>query len=164
MKRFISFFFFLTFLFVYLVPMAASASSSCRSERRGHCLRLETEDSLRVQQEKSYLLAATGPYPGLEFLEAYNITIDKPIGDVLEGLYRFVVGIAGTAALVMFVFGGIQYMLSGDSPGGVTAARKRMMNAIYGLLLITTSYLVLYTINPDFSFKLNLEKLEKIKP
>ena len=163
MKRLISFFFSMTLLLVSTAPAITNAYSLCRSEHKGHCLRLETEDSLRAEQEKSYFLAATGPYPGLEFLEAYDINIETPIGDTLSGLYKFVVGIAGTAALTMFVFGGIQYMLSGDSPGGMTAARKRMMNVVYGLLLMTTSYLVLYTINPDFSFKLNLDKLEKIK-
>ncbi|MDP3769427.1 MAG: pilin [Candidatus Sungbacteria bacterium] len=154
--------FLLGFILICLSPLVADAYSPCPSMRKGHCMRLEAEDSLRVTQGKSYLLAAIGPYPGLEFLESYGIDINTCIGDTLSGLYKFVVGIAGTAALVMFVVGGIQYMVSGESPSGVTAARKRMMNAIYGLLLIATSYLVLYTINPDFSFKLDLKNLSPI--
>ena len=154
--------FLLGFVLVCLPPLVADAYSPCPSMRKGHCMRLEAEDSLRVQQEKSYLLAATGPYPGLEFLESYGININACIGDTLSGLYKFVVGIAGTAALVMFVVGGIQYMVSGALPQALSSAKNRMMNAVFGLILIAVSYLVLYTINPDFSFKLNLQDLTPI--
>jgi hypothetical protein len=65
------------------------------------------------------------------------------------------VAIAASAALavLMVIFGGLQYM-STDAFTGKSDARKRIEYALIGFLLVMISYLILRTINPalvDFS-------------
>lgn len=66
----------------------------------------------------------------------------------LSGLFRLGIGLAVTLAIVMIVYGGIQYMVS-DVPGIKVNAKETIKNAILGLLLVLASWLILYTINPE---------------
>ena len=96
--------------------------------------------------------------PGLEFLKVDT----GSIGDILDSLYKFGLGFVGIAALAMFTISGVQYMFAGEKDP--TNAKKRMVNAIFGLVLAFTSWLILYEINPALVGKLRvfgeLEKLE----
>jgi hypothetical protein len=64
--------------------------------------------------------------------------------------YAFELGLAICAALavVMIVWGGVEYMLS-ESLFSKEEGRKKIRNAIYGLLLAVFSWLILYIINPS---------------
>lgn len=79
-------------------------------------------------------------------------------GDALSGYLQYVfnlgVGIAIALAVVMIVIGGIQY-LSTDAIFGKEEGKKKLTNALWGLLLALGAYLILNTINPDI-LKLNL--------
>lgn len=77
-----------------------------------------------------------------------------PAGDVGLGAYLTVIftigiGLAGVLAVLMIVIGGVQYIGSGMSPSGKEDAKGRITNAIFGLLLALTSWLILNVINPD---------------
>ena len=92
---------------------------------------------------------------GLEFL---GLPAGAEIGDILERLYVFGVGLAALLALIMFVIGGIQYMITGDRDPG--PAKERMKNAFWGLTLALTSWLILYTINPDLVLKIKINPIK----
>jgi hypothetical protein len=64
--------------------------------------------------------------------------------------YAFELGLAICAALavVMIVWGGVEYMLS-ESMFSKEEGKKKIRNAIYGLLLAVFSWLILYIINPS---------------
>ncbi len=62
--------------------------------------------------------------------------------------FKLGIGIAGAAAVFMVIFGGFEYIFYA-SAGKKDAGKKRIENAIYGLLIALGSYLVLYTINPN---------------
>lgn len=94
---------------------------------------------------------------GLEFL---GIPPGAEIGDILARLYIFGVGIVALSALVMFTLGGVRYMLAGDRDP--SEAKAWMKNAFWGLVLALTSWLILYTINPDLVKTLKLQ-LPEIK-
>ncbi|MBI2053647.1 MAG: hypothetical protein HYT41_02795 [Candidatus Sungbacteria bacterium] len=81
---------------------------------------------------------------GLDFL---NLPADAKIGTILSRFYVFGVSMTAIAALIMFTIGGVRYMISGDHDPG--PAKDQMKNALFGLILALTSYLILYTINPD---------------
>ena len=49
----------------------------------------------------------------------------------------------------MIVIGGVEYIISGASESMRGEAKKRIENAIWGLVMALVSYLVLYTINPS---------------
>lgn len=90
---------------------------------------------------------------GLDFLNLPPDKIDK-IGPILSRFYVFGVSMTVIAALIMFTIGGVQYMIAGDRDPG--PARERMKNALFGLILALTSYLILYTINPDLVKEVDL--------
>jgi len=94
---------------------------------------------------------------GLDFL---NLPPGAEIGDVLSRLYVFGVGLVAIVAMIMLVIGGVQYMVAGDKDPG--PAKERIRNAIWGLILALCSYLILYTINPDLTKKVDLQKIESI--
>lgn len=55
---------------------------------------------------------------------------------------RTIMGISGSIALLMFVFGGIQYIMSGGDPKKVSAAMTYIKNASFGLILIFGAYAI----------------------
>lgn len=82
---------------------------------------------------------------GLEFL---GIKPGATIGEMISALYVYGVGFVALAAFVMFAIGGAMYIFAGDKDPG--KAREMMKNAFWGLVLALTSWIILYTINPDF--------------
>ncbi len=71
------------------------------------------------------------------------------LSDYLNGMYQLLVGVAGVLAVIMIMWGGIEYM-STDAIGGKEEAKGRINNALLGLMLALGSYLILKTINTDF--------------
>mgnify|MGYP000329909870 CR=1 FL=1 len=69
-------------------------------------------------------------------------SIPELIGIVINAI----LGIVGSIALVMFVYGGLQWMLSGGNADRVKAGRQTFVWAILGLVVIFTSYIIVRTI------------------
>ena len=77
-------------------------------------------------------------------------------GVYIKGAFNLAIGIAAALAIIMIIIGGIQYMGS-ESLGGKSAGRKRINDAVLGLLLALGSYLILFTINPSLvNFNVNI--------
>ena len=62
--------------------------------------------------------------------------------------YNLFIALAAVAAVFMIVFGGFEYVTS-TIPGNKNDGKKRIENALWGLLLVLGSYLILRTINPQ---------------
>ncbi len=76
------------------------------------------------------------------------------VGQYINGVYTFMLGIVGLLAAIMMIIGGFQYLTSAGDSGKIGAAKKRITDALIGLALALGSYALLYTINPDLvSFK-----------
>jgi len=83
----------------------------------------------------------------------------------LNNLYTFLISISVVAAVVMITIGGFTYLTSAAS-GEKSAGKQMIQNAIFGLLLMLGSYLIVYTINPDalsFNFFRNAKNLPVTK-
>ena len=99
------------------------------------------------------MAAETKPYVPLTPLP----NADRPLTDVsgtglstyLGNTYKLGVGIATVLAVLMIMWGGIEYM-STDAMGGKEAGKERINNAIFGLLLALGSWIILRTINVQF--------------
>lgn len=65
------------------------------------------------------------------------------------GMFQLLIGIAAALAVIMIVIGGIEYM-STDAISGKSDGRKKIENALWGLALAISSYLILSTIDPYF--------------
>lgn len=94
-----------------------------------------------AQENTDYILLAELPnlksVPQAKALEVY-----------IPYIFNLAIGLSAVAAVVMIVFGGLQYMTT-DALQGKQQGRERIMNAVKGLVLVITAYLILFTINPN---------------
>lgn len=84
-----------------------------------------------------------------------GVTLDSLMDDpqglskLILWLYYLMVSISGLAAFAMIVWGGVQWMTSTGSPTKTSEAKDKIQSALFGLLLILSSYIILRLINPD---------------
>jgi len=72
-------------------------------------------------------------------------TLPDPLGganihSIIGNIIRTFAGIAGSIALIMFVYGGIMMITSGGAQDKVKSARTILMNAAIGIVLIFAAY------------------------
>ena len=78
----------------------------------------------------------------------------------LPFLFDLLIGISALLAIVMIVVGGITYMTS-DVFSQKSHGKETITNALWGLLLVISAYMILYTVNPDLlKFKLHFEPID----
>ncbi len=92
--------------------------------------------------------------PGLKFsnvlLKDDKIVVSF-IGDYVTAAYRYLIGISVVIAIVMIMIGGLQYVLaSGGTDTG--KAKKRIKDAVTGVVLLFSVYTILYVVNPELIF------------
>ncbi len=63
--------------------------------------------------------------------------------------FKLAILLGGLLAVVMLILGGISYMVSAVSPDAKSKAKKRIVGALWGLLILLGSYILLNTINPQ---------------
>ncbi len=69
----------------------------------------------------------------------------------VSNLYNWVMGIGAMIALSVIIFGGVLYSASAGNSSRIGEAKTWIQRAIFGLILLFSSYLILYTINPDLT-------------
>lgn len=80
-------------------------------------------------------------------------------GVYLSQMFKLAISIAAVLAVLQLSIGGFKYM-SEETFTGKSDAKERITNALYGLVLILASYLLLNTINPDLvNSDLNIPKV-----
>lgn len=84
--------------------------------------------------------------PGLD--TKINTTDKCAFGKYLNIMINLIIGLIAIGAMVMIVIGGLEYMTS-ELISSKDEGRKRIQNAILGLVIALGSYLLLNTINPD---------------
>lgn len=57
-------------------------------------------------------------------------------------IITFIIGIAGSAALAMFIYGGILWLISGGKTEMIDKGKKAMIYAVIGLVIIFSSYVI----------------------
>jgi len=104
------------------------------------------------------------PIPGSQIFTGQPITINSDLlGNYIAALYTFFVGALGIISVVVMMIGGFLWLTSGGAGERISKAKSTILNAIIGLILAITSYLLLYTLNPNL---VNFQSLvlESIKP
>jgi len=110
--------------------------------------------SALAQAPTEYELLAPIPQLSIPGTEKSNTAVFLP------GLVKLIIGIATALAVIMLMWGGIQYM-STDAWAGKSEAKDTITNALVGLLLVISAWLILYTINPKLvEINLNIPKQE----
>ena len=87
------------------------------------------------------------PLPGIGDTHG-KIDVTTGLQGYIKGIIVLFMGIIGVLAVLMVVVGGIEYM-STVNIGEKEGAKTRIMNALVGLMLALSSYVILNTINPD---------------
>lgn len=110
-----------------------------------------------LAQNGDYELLA--PLPNLE-----KVSQNNPLGTYIPYIFRLAIGLAAVAAVVMIVLGGVQYMTT-DAIQGKEQGKARIKNAIIGLVLVISAWLILNTINPNLlDIDLTIEPAVVSKP
>lgn len=107
---------------------------------------------------KKLFASTTISYTPLEgdAFSGFNSVSNNPdqLGEFLSQAFRFGLALAAALAVIMIVWGGVEIMLS-ESVFSKDAGKKKVKDAIFGLLLALFAYLILYIINPQIlNFKL----------
>jgi hypothetical protein len=76
------------------------------------------------------------------------------LGTYLNSWYKILISISGMFAVLMLVIAGVRYMGS-SVPGVMKMAKEQAWAAVFGLVLLAASWLILNTINPQL-LKFNL--------
>lgn len=65
------------------------------------------------------------------------------IVDIIIGSSQIILGIIGSITLLMFVYGGLMFLISGGSSEKVTKAKGILTAAVIGLIIVFSSYLII---------------------
>jgi len=89
-------------------------------------------------------------YPNIPGATAPTST-ETPLPQLFKYLYNLSIILAGVIAFLVTVWGGLRYILAGPKPGKLADAREQIGLGLVGMLLIFASYMIVNTINPDFT-------------
>jgi hypothetical protein len=94
--------------------------------------------------------------PGGTSFPDINNPADKGLGQMVKYFYEWGITIGGVVTFFSLVLGGFKYLTSMGNPTLMAEAKNQIQSAIFGLILLLSSWLILNTINPDLtSFKSN---------
>ncbi len=68
------------------------------------------------------------------------------LADVVNRVITLVVPIGGVILLLVLIWGGYEYMMSGGAPDKVKSAQAKLTTGIIGFILLITSYILVKVI------------------
>lgn len=71
------------------------------------------------------------------------------IGEYVAAAYRWLIPAAALLAIVMIMIGGLQYALARGRPAAIDKAKQRIGNAVLGLVLLLSAYMIASLIDPS---------------
>lgn len=101
--------------------------------------------TILVSKTTSVYAAGYIPLEPLTIAAKNGVTLSS----YLDTIFKIGIGLAGVFAVLMIVLGGIGYIGGASNPSARNEAKKKITNAILGLILASASWLILYTINPN---------------
>lgn len=119
------------------------------------------------------LLLIAHPALAQRVIDGYTLSVGLPeIGDVKPGeslgtlltyIFNLSLILAAILAFGGLFYGGLMYMLSGGNLGATSHAREVVMGALSGIIILLSSWLILYTINPKL-VNVKLPELPALPP
>lgn len=127
-------------------PSSDTASLILGSTAKANSLVLQLQETLAKERAESPVPTDTNPVKGIYGssvvslpLPLSNISVPQVIGRVMNA----VLGIVGGLALLLFVWGGLRWMLARGNPEEVGKAKNTIIWAALGLIAIFSSYAIL---------------------
>jgi hypothetical protein len=116
-------------------------SSECKSEYcspdTGVC-----ENPITLEPGQKPTPAGSSGGEPVKSIKLPNFLFTEDPNDVIGRVIEFVIGLAGTAALVMFIYGGVRWLTSGGNDEGIKKGREAMQWAAIGLIIVFSSYVL----------------------
>ena len=78
------------------------------------------------------------------------VTTTRGVAELAIQLFGFAIAIGGLLAMAMLVYAGFRWATSAGNASAVGEAKQRMTDAVLGLILLGTAWVILRTINPSF--------------
>jgi len=78
-----------------------------------------------------------------------NIRAGMTLTELVSMIFNFLLMVAGLAAFIMIVWGGVKYLTSAGDPSKMGDAKNQIFSAILGLIIMLASWMILNTINPQ---------------
>ena len=98
-------------------------------------------------------------YPEVAGEKPEQVTI--LVSEYVKYIFNLLIWISGIVALMSLIIGGIFYLTSAGEPEKLSKAKKQILAAFFGIVILLSSYLILTTINPDL-VSLEMSTLEEI--
>lgn len=93
---------------------------------------------------------ANTPFFNVSFLNKPCFQINYlSFSNAWQFLFDAVIGISIATAVIVFMFGAFEGIIDSKSTSSVKKGKDRMQNAIIGLMVILSTWLIINTINPD---------------
>ncbi|HRH23742.1 MAG TPA: pilin [Candidatus Magasanikbacteria bacterium] len=71
------------------------------------------------------------------------------LAEFVSFIYKYGMGLAGVLSVLMIIFAGVQWIISGGNAEAISSAKHKIVGAVIGLVILSASYTILYTVNPD---------------
>ncbi len=71
-----------------------------------------------------------------------GLSTGTSIPTMIGSVIKIILGISGTAALIIVVAGGVKWMTSGGAEAKITSARKLMVSGAIGIVIIAAAYAI----------------------
>lgn len=86
------------------------------------------------------------------------------LGHYVKAVYAWLISAGAIIAVLMMMIAGVQYMLAGGNQGALGQAKKRIVDAISGLVLLLGAFTIAFLIDPStVAFEtLKLKNIEQI--
>lgn len=120
---------------------------------------IQAKTSQAVVEIKEYTVLA--PLPGTTKGSGDCVGTDckADLASYIPGLFNLIIGLSAVVAVAYIIYGGFKYITT-DAILGKEEGKKLIQNAIYGLIMISVAWLILFTINPRIlEFKLNIDAI-----
>ena len=86
---------------------------------------------------------------------------NSAFSNYLQQIINMAISATAAISIIMLIIGGLEYILSSVSEAAKKEGKERITNAIVGVLIALSGYLILNTINPNL-LKLELPTLKTI--
>ncbi len=71
------------------------------------------------------------------------------LAEFVAFIYKYGLGLASLLAVLVMIFAGVQWIISGGNAEAISSAKHKISGAVIGLVILASAYTILYTINPD---------------
>lgn len=86
------------------------------------------------------------------------------IAQYIQGIYRYGLGIGGILAAIVLMAGGVIWLVSAGDASKISQAKDLIIGSITGMIILSTSYIILSQINPDLTSlrSISVQMIERI--